>query len=204
MIAIIDYNMGNVGSIRNMLKKLGAPAVITSDIEQISNASKLILPGVGAFDAGMTHINRMGLLDILNRRVLEEKVPILGICLGMQLLTAGSEEGVLPGLGWLEGKTVRFHFEAGSELRVPHMGWNSVKVRRDDSLFRSMVEDAAFYFVHSYHVVCDRDEHVLATTHYGYDFACAVQKGNIMGTQFHPEKSHRYGMQLLKNFAEQI
>lgn len=203
MIAIIDYQMGNLGSIRNMLKKVGAPATVTSDLDEIAAAEKLVLPGVGAFDVGMTHLREMGLVDLLGRRVVRDGVPILAICLGMQLLTERSEEGRLPGLGWLEAETVRFRIDARtSGLKVPHMGWNSIRLRREDPLFKDLEPDAGFYFVHSYHLLCRCDEDVLAETHHGYDFVCAVRRGNIMGTQFHPEKSHRYGMRVLSNFAE--
>ena len=203
MIVIVDYNMGNIGSIKNMFNKIGYAAEITSDPEQIRSAERLILPGVGAFDNGMKHIEEMGLQTVLNEVALERKIPILGICLGMQLLTRGSEEGKRPGLGWIDGETIRFHFDQKQTgLRIPHMGWNTVVPAHDDTLFADMDPEAGYYFVHSFHVACDDEAEILATTHYGYDFTCAVQKGNIFGTQFHPEKSHRYGWQLLKNFAE--
>mgnify|MGYP000932516292 CR=1 FL=1 len=202
MIVIVDYKMGNIASIRNMLRKVGGESIITSDPDQIASAQKLILPGVGAFDAGMTHISQMGLLEPLNHAATVRKAPVLGICLGMQLLTASSEEGSLGGLGWIDGRTIRFQpSRMAAGLKIPHMGWNSVQVKDSSSLFRNLDDEAAFYFVHSYHVVCG-DEFVLATAHHGYDFVCAVRKGNVFGTQFHPEKSHRYGMQVLRNFAE--
>ena len=205
MISIVDYNMGNVGSIRNMLRKIGAESVITSDIDEISRASKLILPGVGAFDNGMIHIERMGMLDVLNEMVLQRRIPVLGICLGMQLITRRSAEGELPGLGWIEADTVRFKFDRSTEnTKIPHMGWNVARPRHCDTLFKGLedLDETAFYFVHSYHVLCDDEGDVLATAMHGYEFACAIEKGNILATQFHPEKSHRYGMQLLKNFVE--
>jgi len=205
MIAIVDYNMGNVGSIRNMLRKIGAESVITSDVDRISRASKLILPGVGAFDNGMTHMQQMGLMDVLGEMVLERKIPVLGICLGMQLITRRSEEGELPGLGWIQADTVRFEFDHQAEsTKIPHMGWNIARPRHCDTLFNGLgdTDDTAFYFVHSYHVVCDDEADVLARATHSYEFTCAIEKGNILATQFHPEKSHRYGMQLLKNFVE--
>jgi len=202
VIVIVDYKMGNLGSICNMLKKIGAESVITSDADEIRRASKLILPGVGAFDVAMTHINELGLLEVLNEKVLRDKTPVLGICLGIQLLTRHSEEGKLPGLGWIDGRTIRFRFDKDTKLKIPHMGWNEVQPRSKDCLFKDMDGEAGFYFVHSYHVECDTDEEVLATAHHGYEFVCAVRKGNIVGTQFHPEKSHRYGMQVLKNYVE--
>jgi len=205
MIAIVDYNMGNVGSIRNMLRNIGAESVITSDIDEISRASKLILPGVGAFDNGMTHMQQMHLPDVLGEMVLGRRVPVLGICLGMQLITRRSEEGELPGLGWIQADTVRFEFDHQAEsTKIPHMGWNIARPRHCDTLFKGLgdSEDTAFYFVHSYHVLCDDESDVLARSTHGYEFTCAIEKGNILATQFHPEKSHRYGMQLLKNFVE--
>jgi len=202
MIVIVDYRMGNVGSVLNMLRKIGAPAKVSADAGEISRADRLILPGVGAFDTGMTHLNASGLLPVLREQALERKKPILGICLGMQLLTHSSEEGSLPGLGWIAGATVRFRFTGDqTKLRIPHMGWNTVTPTRDHLLFRDLADEAAFYFVHSYHVVCQHDSDVLAQAQYGYNFACAVQRDNICGTQFHPEKSHRFGLQLLRNFA---
>lgn len=202
MIVIVDYKMGNVGSVLNMLKVVGAPARISSDAAEIAAADKLILPGVGAFDTGMTHLREMGFVDLLNRRVLEERVPVLGICLGMQLLTERSEEGKLPGLGWIPGETIRFRFDpAATGLKIPHMGWNTAHAQRSDSLFRGAEEESRFYFVHSFHVVCAAEADRLAITHHGYDFTSAVQRANILGTQFHPEKSHRFGMNLLRNFA---
>jgi len=205
MIAIVDYNMGNVGSIRNMLRKIGAESVITSDVDEISRASKLILPGVGAFDTGMTHMRERRLPDVLGEMVLKHGIPVLGICLGMQLITRRSAEGRLPGLGWIQADTVRFKFDHQAEnAKIPHMGWNVARPRHCDTLFKGLggSEDAAFYFVHSYHVVCDDEADILATAAHGYEFTCAIEKGNILATQFHPEKSHRYGMGLLKNFVE--
>jgi glutamine amidotransferase len=201
MIAIIDYDMGNVGSIANMLRKIGVESIITADPAVIEAADKLILPGVGAFDTGMTNLARSGLMPVLHRRA-ERGTPVLGICLGMELLTRGSEEGVCPGLGWIAGRTVRFAFPAGADkLNVPHMGWNSVRPSSTSTLLRDMPDDARFYFVHSYHVACDSEADVAGRTHYGYDFASIVERGNVMGTQFHPEKSHRFGMALLRNFV---
>lgn len=197
--------MGNVGSIKSMLRRIGAPSLISGSIDDIQRARKLILPGVGAFDNGMKNISELGLLPVLNKQVLEKGTPILGICLGMQLLTEKSEEGGLPGLGWIEGRTVRFRFDARrKDLKIPHMGWNTVKVRKEGPLFAEMGDSPRFYFVHSYHVTCSRQEDVLGTTEHGYEFASAVSRTNIMGTQFHPEKSHRFGMALLRNFAEKI
>jgi glutamine amidotransferase len=192
--------MGNLGSIQNMLKAVDVQSVVTSDYRIISNAQKLILPGVGAFDSAMERINGSGLRDVLDRKVLEEKVPVLGICLGMQLLTRGSEEGVLPGLGWIQGDTTRFPKIEG--LKVPHMGWNLVASSSTSKLTKDLGEEPRFYFVHSYAVSVDDQKHSILKTTYGIKFDSAIQKGNIYGAQFHPEKSHRFGKRLFKNFAE--
>jgi glutamine amidotransferase len=204
MIIIIDYNMGNPGSILNMLKHLDKPAEISSDCDKILNAEKLILPGVGAFDNGMTNLKESGILEIVNEAVLVRKTPVLGICLGVQLFTEESEEGTLPGLGWISGKTKRFDFSRLSEknLKIPHMGWNTVELKKESRLFKDMPENSRFYFVHSYHLCCDFEEDILALSQYGYPFTSCIEHGNIFGVQFHPEKSHRYGMKILQNFAE--
>ncbi|MFC1817257.1 imidazole glycerol phosphate synthase subunit HisH [Thermodesulfobacteriota bacterium] len=202
MIAIVDYGMGNLGSIHNMFKKIGAPSIITASISDIEQADKLILPGVGAYDTGMDQLKKRYLIPILEHKVNVLKTPILGICLGMQLLTQKGEEGDLPGLGWLNAKTIRFRFNNDSKkLKVPHMGWNTVRVARASPLFRNMYAESRFYFVHSFYVQCICEETVLTYTHYGLDFASAVQKDNIFGVQFHPEKSHKFGMKLLENYA---
>jgi glutamine amidotransferase len=204
MIAIINYGVGNLGSIQNMLKKVGhTDNVITNNPDEINKADKLILPGVGAFDAGMQKIKESGLLDVLNYNALEVKKPVLGICLGMQLLGKGSEEGVLPGLGWIDAYTRRFQFsEEWAHLKIPHMGWNEVKPAKDHPLIKDLPVPSRFYFVHSYYVKCANEADALMRCHYGIDFTCSVQHENIMGVQFHAEKSHKFGMQLLKNFAE--
>lgn len=202
MIVIVDYRMGNVASIRNMLKKIGVAATISSEPDSIAQAHKLILPGVGAFDHGMRSIRELGLLDLLHEKVLDQRTPVLGICLGMQLMTRRSEEGKLLGLGWVEADTVRFQFDSTlPKRRVPHMGWNITTTQAPGSLFEGLEHEARFYFVHSYYVVCDYPEDALTTTPYGFDFVSSFQRDHIFGTQFHPEKSHRFGMRLLQNFA---
>ncbi len=217
MIAIADYGIGNLGSILNMLKKIGAPAKVASSAAELALADKLILPGVGAFDTAMRSLRDSGLLDSLNLLVLEKRIPILGVCLGMQLMTGGSEEGNLPGLGWVPGTTKRFHFEGPhASLKVPHMGWNEIALEPPApgpsrppeglvSLARGLddpSDPSRFYFVHSCHVALDDSHDVAAWTTYGYPFASIVQRRNIFGTQFHPEKSHTFGMRLLRNFVE--
>jgi glutamine amidotransferase len=202
MICIIDYGMGNLASIANMLKKIGSRGVISGDPAVISDAEKLILPGVGAFDSGMRNLSERGLLPVLTEKVCVEKIPLLGICLGMQLLTTRSDEGKLPGLGWISAETRRFEFPIESGLKIPHMGWNTIKVEKDSSLLCGCEGEQRFYFVHSFHVVCNNNEDVLSTTSYGGDFVSAVARENIYGVQFHPEKSHRFGMGLMKNFVE--
>jgi imidazole glycerol-phosphate synthase subunit HisH len=202
MIVIVDA-MGNVGSIANMLKKVGAETKVSDDPEVISRATKLILPGVGAFDNGMRNLISLGLVSILGDKVLRDKIPVLGICLGMHLLTRGSEEGELPGLGWLDADTVRFRFDhEHADLKIPHMGWNTVEEVRSSPLFADMPEEPKFYFVHSYHVKCRSEMDILASTSYGYDFPSVIAKENVFGTQFHPEKSHTFGMRVLRNFSE--
>ena len=200
MITIVNYGMGNLGSIRNMFKQIGAAVVVADRPEEIEKAGKLLLPGVGAFDAAMARIESGGFRDILDRKVLEERIPILGICLGMQLLTRSSEEGKLPGLGWIDATTRRFPATAG--LPVPHIGWNLARKQRECRLTKNLGDDARFYFVHSYYVrVANADDAILKTS-YGLEFDSGVCHGNIYGAQFHPEKSHKFGMQLLRNFAE--
>lgn len=204
MITIIDYGLGNLTSIKNMLKKCGnLDSVISSEVDILLKAEKLILPGVGHYDYGMTQLKKSGLVDILNQRVLEEKIPILGICLGAQLLTEGSEEGKQAGLGWIKGFTRRFRHEQMKEtLPIPHMGWSDTKPLKESVIFRSMPSDARFYYVHSYHIHCTNSFDALAQAEYGYSFTAAVENASIYGVQFHPEKSHRFGLQLLKNFIE--
>ena len=203
MIVIVDYHMGNVGSIQNMLRKIGIDSIISSNPQKIADADKLILPGVGAFDSGMENLAELKLLGPLNEWVQNNETPILGICLGMQLMTNTSEEGILPGLGWIDAKTVKFHFNpAQNDLKIPQMGWNTITIRRNNRLLNGLDNNSRFYFVHSYHVNCNNPDDILATTFHGYDFVSVFRRKNVMGTQFHPEKSHKFGLTLLKNFVE--
>ncbi|MEZ5017528.1 MAG: imidazole glycerol phosphate synthase subunit HisH [Flavipsychrobacter sp.] len=201
MITIVDYGMGNLGSVHNMFKYIKVESQISSDLEVISKAEKILLPGVGAFDAAMKKIDEAGFAEVLNKKAQEDKVPILGICLGMQLLTKSSEEGKLPGFGWIPASTTRFKFE-DKKLKVPHMGWNLVKEVQPHRLISDLPEEPRFYFVHSYHVNVENDKYSLMRTNYGYEFDSVITNGeNIFGAQFHPEKSHKFGMKLFENFA---
>ncbi|HDZ08452.1 imidazole glycerol phosphate synthase subunit HisH [Pseudohongiella sp.] len=201
MITIVDYGMGNIGSMLNMFKRIGVKARVEIDPEAIQHADKLVLPGVGAFDAAMQRINNTpGLREVLQQKALRERIPVLGVCLGMQLLTRGSEEGKLSGLGWIPGDTTRF--PKGSGLKVPHMGWNIAQPRTPNMLTAEVGSEPRYYFVHSYCVHVDDSTFSLMRTRYGIDFDSAIGSDNIYGVQFHPEKSHRFGLQILKNFAE--
>lgn len=205
MIAVIDYDTGNVASVLNMLRRVGADAVVSRDPSVLCAAEKLVLPGVGAFDQGMINLQRFGLDELLTDLVVHKRRPILGVCLGAQLMTKSSEEGTREGLGWLDARLVRFRSEGDSRIRIPHMGWNTVRaVRRAGDVFDGIDEPMRFYFVHSYHMVADDSSIELAATDYGYTFASALGSQNVLAFQFHPEKSHRYGMQVYRNFAERF
>lgn len=202
MIAIINYGLGNLTSIRNMFKRIGCDTVITDNKDEIRNASKLLLPGVGHFKKGMSNLNNTGLTELLNEQVKEKGKPILGICLGAQLMTAHSQEGDVDGLGWVNATTIKFDTEKLNGLPVPHMGWADIKARNGHELWNDMPADPRFYFVHNYHFSFDNPELITATATYGYEFACAFHSGNIYGAQFHPEKSHKFGMKVLENFSK--
>jgi imidazole glycerol-phosphate synthase subunit HisH len=200
LIAIIDYDIGNLAAVANMLQRLGLPSVITADPEVIERADKIILPGNGAYDACVKNLRDSNLIPLLEERVLAQGVPLLGICVGAQMLGQGSEEGREPGLGWLDMQVKRFPDLPG--LRVPHMGWNQAAPQDPPhALTQGFEPDTRFYFVHSYYLAPSRVSDVMLTSHYGIDFASGVARGNIAGVQFHPEKSHRYGKRLLANFA---
>jgi glutamine amidotransferase len=203
MIVVVDYGMANVGSVLNMLRKAGAPAVATADRDAIAAAERMILPGVGAFDSAMRRLNELGLVEVLNEVAVRRRVPTLGICLGMQLMLEGSDEGQLPGLGWIRGRARRFTAaDMGRDLRVPHMGWNELSLQKPSRLFAGAEGPQRFYFVHSFRAVCEDPGDVLAKTTYGCDFVSAMERDNVAGVQFHPEKSHRFGLRLLRAFAE--
>ena len=205
MIAIIDYGMGNVGSIQNMLYELGFDAEITSDHQRISIADKLILPGVGAFDLGMSNLINLGLDVLIRRLTIEEHKPLLGICLGMQMLGRKSEEGTQKGLSLIPFECRKFSFFHVTGLRVPHMGWDIVDIKDvSDPLVRDVEGVQRYYFVHSYYAVCFDPTNVLMTCDYGLTFTAAVKMGNIYGVQFHPEKSHAFGMKILSNYVRNV
>lgn len=200
MIAIIDYDIGNITAVVNMLQRLGLPCKVTADAAEVAQAERIILPGNGAFDACMQNLRASGLIPVLEQQVLQRKVPLLGICVGAQMLGKGSSEGIAPGLGWLDMRVARF--PALPDLRVPHMGWNHVAaVQNAHPLTQDMNADTRFYFVHSYYMQPKDPAEVLLSAHYGIDFAAGIVQRNIAGVQFHPEKSHRFGKQLLSAFA---
>jgi len=212
-IVIINYNMGNLRSVHNKFKRLGVECIISSKKEDIEKADKLILPGVGHFKYGMQNLNEIGIIDILNKKVIKEKTPILGICLGTQLFCSHSEEGNSEGLGWIDAEVIKFNVSDKIKYKVPHMGWNDVTIVNRNSLDVSLSVGETkrlsekesleqFYFVHSYHLKCNNPQDVWMTTTYDYEYVSAIRRDNIYGTQFHPEKSHDAGYQLLKRFAE--
>jgi glutamine amidotransferase len=203
MITIIDYGIGNLSSIKNMLNYLGIKSKIEKKVDKIKDASKIILPGVGAFDAAMKKINENDLKEVLNEKALKQQVPILGICLGMQLLTNKSEEGKLSGLGWINAETLSFKNRVDKKYKIPHMGWNTVNISNPSSLTKGFekLQEIRFYFVHSYFVKVNNEIDATLQTNYGINFVSSLQKENIYGVQFHPEKSHKFGMKILENFG---
>jgi len=199
---IVDYGMGNLHSVKKKLQKIGANAEISGNPDKISVASKIFLPGVGHFSKAIQNLKQMHLYDALNEAVLVKKTPILGICLGLQLMARYSEEGNVTGFGWFDADVVHFNITDQLKYKVPHMGWNNVNVMRQSLLFRGIPESAELYFVHSYHIKSHNKDEVLATTNYEYSFASALEKDNIFGVQFHPEKSHDVGEKMLSNFLK--
>jgi glutamine amidotransferase len=203
MITIINYGLGNVQAFVNAYKRLNIPVMVATNAEDLSQASKLILPGVGSFDHAIALLNQSGMRSTMEHLVLQHKVPVLGICVGMQMLASESEEGRLEGLGWVPGKVQAFRTNAqAASLPLPHMGWNDVQPISGHPLFLGLEMNARFYFLHSYYFECEVPLHSAASATYGFDFSCAVSANNVYGVQFHPEKSHHFGAQLLKNFAE--
>lgn len=203
MIHIVDYGLGNVQAFLTMFKRLGFDATRARTASDLVGASKIVLPGVGAFDHAIELLDQSGMRPALESLVLKDKVPVLGICVGMQLLACSSEEGRLPGLGWVPGKVRAFRSrEQSATLPLPHMGWNDVQPKPGTHLFAGLESGARFYFLHSYFFECDEPSHVAAVASYGFDFSCMVSSNNVYGVQFHPEKSHQFGAKLLNNFAE--
>jgi glutamine amidotransferase len=199
-ITIVDCGIGNIKSVQRMVEYVGGSALIVSDPKSAMSADKLILPGVGAFDSGMNALTENGWIETLEYLAFKRKIPVLGICLGMQLLCRRSEEGVLNGLGWFNADVVAFDPAKLSNLKIPHMGWSVVNAQKPNPILTVAAEPQRFYHVHKYHVVCDSDDDILAKSTYGIDFVSAISNKNIYGVQFHPEKSHKFGMQLFKNF----
>ena len=207
MIKILDYGMGNTASMLNIIHKAGGNAEIASNAKDLDNSYAIILPGVGSFDNGINKLYASGFLDALSRIILNQNVPFLGVCLGMQLLFSKSEEGKLPGLGWVDGNVTRFDFSntlQNRSMKIPHMGWNTIKPTSYENVYAGLEEEARFYFVHSYHVNCNDSSDILATANYGYEFTCSIRHNNISGVQFHPEKSHCFGVRFFKNYLEEI
>lgn len=202
MIAIIDYGLGNVQAFANIYKRLGVPALLATDATELADASHIILPGVGAFDWAMTRLNQSGMRSMLERRVLDDGIPVLGICVGMQMMAKDSDEGRENGLGWFDASVKLFDdTQFSGATHLPHMGWNDVLPRHEDGLFSGLEKDARFYFLHSYYFAPNDDSDVLSTTGYSTQFSSSVRRGNVHGVQFHPEKSHGWGIRLLQNFA---
>lgn len=203
MVTIIDYGVGNINAFLNIFKQLNIEAKTATSVADLAVVDKLILPGVGHFDYAMQKFSDSGMMDRVNELVKIEKKPVLGVCVGMQMMAKSSTEGTLEGLGWIDAEVVKFDdAQRSAKLPLPHMGWNDVYPKNDSELFHDLKNDARFYFLHSYYFKCNQAETSLAEADYGIQFSCAVKNDNVYGTQFHPEKSHHFGIQLLKNFAE--
>lgn len=198
MIVIIDLNLGNVGAIKNMLRKIGVDSKVSNKKNDILSATKLILPGVGSFDTGMINIKKKGILNCIEKKVKKEFIPILGICLGMQMMMQRSDEGKQKGLGWIKGEVKKFRL---NELKVPHMGWNKINVVKETKITDKLDLNSKFYFVHSYYVSVNNPDDIVSLSKYGLEFTSAINHKNYYGVQFHPEKSHKFGMALLSNFS---
>lgn len=205
MIAIVDYGLGNIKAFANVYKRLNIDALYASSIDQLNKATKIILPGVGAFDHAINMLNKSGLRECLDEMVLAKKVPVIGVCVGMQMMAESSEEGSNQGLGWIKGRVKRFCYPDNQMLLrypLPHMGWNNISPIKENQLIQKLDDEKRFYFLHSYYFDCAHQTDVIATANYGFDYACIVNHDNVYGIQCHPEKSHHNGVSLLKNFAE--
>lgn len=201
MLVIVDYGMGNLRSVKKAFDRISVESMVSTSVNDIENATKLVLPGVGHFKNGMENITSRGLIQVLNKRVIQERIPILGICLGMQLFTKSSEEGNVKGLNWIDAQTVKFN-SLNENLKIPHMGWNTLSVKKKDTVLDEITDQDSFYFVHSYYVQCNNSSDVISTTEYGREFVSSLQKDNIIGMQFHPEKSHSAGLKMLSKFCK--
>lgn len=203
MIAIIDYGLGNIRAFENVYKQLNIPAMVAKNLNHLNEVDKIILPGVGSYDYAMQRLNQSGMRETLDELVLNKSISVLGVCVGMQMMAKSSEEGKLPGLNWIDAKVKRFDSSTfNHHACIPHMGWNDVKPVGTTRLMHNLEQNARFYFLHSYYFHCNRQEDTIGSANYGIEFSCAVRFKNIFGVQFHPEKSHQWGIQLLKNFAE--
>lgn len=202
MITIIDYGLGNLRSVQKSFERAKIKVEISSDLKKIEKAKKLVLPGVGHFGKGMANLKSSGLIEILNQKVLVDKVPILGICLGMQLMTEYSQESNSEGLGWIEADTIRFEKDNSKKFKVPHIGWNSIDIINENSLLDKIKNDSQYYFVHTYYVICKNKSEVMTESEYGIKFHSSFRKDNVFGVQFHPEKSFSVGLQMLENFSK--
>ncbi|RHX91204.1 imidazole glycerol phosphate synthase subunit HisH [Leptospira yasudae] len=202
MIGILDYGVGNLKAFANVLKGLNFHYKIVKTEQELKSCEKIIMPGVGSFDSVMDKLTESGIKDVLSDLVINKKIPVLGVCVGMQILASSSEEGTKSGLGWIEGRVKKFSFDPShSYLTIPQIGWNEVRSTRENRLLTDLEKHPRFYFLHSYYMECHDKKDVIATADYGGDFACAVNRENIYGTQFHPEKSHHNGVALIRNFA---
>lgn len=201
MIAIIDYGLGNVRAFANVYTKLNIPFIIAKNTKELEKSHKIIVPGVGSFDYAMNLLEKSGMKELLNDMVQKCNVPVLGVCVGMQMMATSSEEGICPGLGWIDGQVKKFQTSSSQPINVPHMGWNNISPVINSGLMDGLSSESRFYFLHSYYFNCENEEPVLASTHYGNEFTCAIHRKNVYGVQFHPEKSHRWGEKLLENFA---
>ncbi|MFV7790552.1 imidazole glycerol phosphate synthase subunit HisH [Aliarcobacter lanthieri] len=202
MIGIVDYGVGNIKAFANIYKNINIPFKIVKDISELENITKLILPGVGSFDHAMTSLQNSGMKEKLDELVLEKKIPVIGICVGMQMLAKSSDEGILNGLGWIDGVVKKFDKSKINNAPLPHMGWNTLNIEKKNKIFENLDENPRYYFLHSYYFECTNREDVIATANYGEEFDCIINHKNIYGIQCHPEKSHNNGIQLLKNFGE--